>query len=42
MEDVPQFVLFEHAVGYSIFKVKEFEDIGSILSEVLILNFKLI
>ena len=32
--EAPNFVLFEHAVGYSLFKVKEFEDIGQILPEV--------
>lgn len=39
MEDAPQFALFEHAVGYSLFKVKEFEDIGLILPEVCISIF---
>lgn len=34
MEDAPQFVLYEHAVGYSLFKIKEFEDIGLIVPQV--------
>lgn len=34
MSEAPSFVLYEHAVGYALFKVKEFEDIGSILPEV--------
>jgi len=27
-------VLFEHAAGYSLFSVKEFEDVGSFLPQV--------
>lgn len=34
MSEAPQFVLFEHAIGYTLFKVKEFEDIGLILPQV--------
>jgi nucleolar protein 56 len=34
MSDAPQYVLFEHGVGYALFKVKEFEDIGEALPEV--------
>lgn len=30
----PTHVLFEHAVGYTLFKVKEFEDIGNVVPEV--------
>jgi len=32
--EAPHYVLFEHAVGYALFKVKEFEDIGEALPEV--------
>lgn len=35
MSEAPHFVLFEHAVGYTLFKVKEFEDIGLILPQVI-------
>ena len=28
------YVLFEHAAGYALFRVKEFEDIGSLLPQV--------
>lgn len=34
MAEAPNFVLYEHAVGYTLFKVKEFEDIGLINTEV--------
>ncbi|CAD6186857.1 unnamed protein product [Caenorhabditis auriculariae] len=34
MASVPHFVLYEHAVGYSLLKVKEFEDSGLIIPEV--------
>lgn len=34
MAEAPHFVLYEHAVGYLLFKVKEFEDIGLILPQV--------
>ncbi|PAV58483.1 hypothetical protein WR25_17090 [Diploscapter pachys] len=34
MSLVPTHVLYEHAVGYTLFNVKEFEDIGSIIPEV--------
>ncbi|KAI6215717.1 SnoRNA binding domain protein [Aphelenchoides besseyi] len=34
MSEAPNYVLFEHAVGYTLFKVKEFEDIGSMVPEV--------
>lgn len=37
MDEAPHYVLFEHAVGYTLFKVKEFEDIGQILPEVNLL-----
>jgi len=30
--------LYEHAVGYTLLKIKEFEDIGQILPEVFILS----
>ncbi|MCP9261900.1 Nucleolar kke/d repeat protein [Dirofilaria immitis] len=32
--DVPQCVLYEHAIGYVLFRVTEFEDIGSSVSQV--------
>uniref|UniRef100_A0A915EPE3 Nucleolar protein 56 n=1 Tax=Ditylenchus dipsaci TaxID=166011 RepID=A0A915EPE3_9BILA len=35
MSEAPHFMLFEHAVGYTLFKVKEFEDIGLILPQVI-------
>lgn len=35
MAEVPHFVLYEHAVGYALFKVKEFEDAGLIIPEVI-------
>jgi len=28
------YVLFEHAAGYALFRVKEFEDIGALLPQV--------
>uniref|UniRef100_A0A0N5A9S9 Nucleolar protein 56 n=1 Tax=Syphacia muris TaxID=451379 RepID=A0A0N5A9S9_9BILA len=34
MGEAPQFVLYEHAVGYSLLRVKEFEDIGLMIPEV--------
>ena len=34
MAEAPHFVLYEHAIGYVLFKVKEFEDIGLILPQV--------
>ena len=34
MAEAPNWVLFEHAVGYTLFKIKEFEDIGSMIPEV--------
>lgn len=34
MAEVPHFVLYEHAVGYALFKVKEFEDAALIIPEV--------
>ncbi|VBB33959.1 unnamed protein product, partial [Acanthocheilonema viteae] len=34
MGDVPQCVLFEHAVGYVLFRVTEFEDIGMTIPQV--------
>ncbi|GMR57014.1 hypothetical protein PMAYCL1PPCAC_27209 [Pristionchus mayeri] len=34
MSEVPDFVLYEHAVGYALLKVKEFEDAALISSEV--------
>lgn len=34
MSEAPQYVLFEHGVGYALFKVKEFEDIGESIPEV--------
>lgn len=34
MAEAPQFVLYEHAIGYVLFKIKEFEDIGLILPQV--------
>ena len=30
----PNFVLYEHAVGYTLFSVNEFEDIGLMLPQV--------
>lgn len=38
MSEAPNFVIFEHAVGYTLFKVKEFEDIGNIVPEVCFLS----
>lgn len=32
--EAPHFILFEHAIGYALLKVKEFEDIGEALPEV--------
>ncbi|KAL7075585.1 hypothetical protein ACQ4LE_005407 [Meloidogyne hapla] len=32
--EAPNYVLHEHAVGYTLLKIKEFEDIGQILPEV--------
>ncbi|EFP07111.1 hypothetical protein CRE_12866 [Caenorhabditis remanei] len=34
MSEVPHFVLYEHAAGYALMKVKEFEDAGLIVQEV--------
>ena len=34
MAEVPDFVLYEHAVGYALLKVKEFEDAALIAKEV--------
>uniref|UniRef100_A0AC35UIF6 NOSIC domain-containing protein n=1 Tax=Rhabditophanes sp. KR3021 TaxID=114890 RepID=A0AC35UIF6_9BILA len=34
MSEAPNFVLYEHALGYALFKVKEFEDIGMALPQV--------
>ncbi|EJW83355.1 nucleolar protein 5A [Wuchereria bancrofti] len=34
MGDVPQCVLYEHAVGYVLFRVAEFEDIGTSIPQV--------
>lgn len=34
MSEVPHYVLYEHAVGYSLLKIKEFEDAALILQEV--------
>lgn len=34
MAEAPNFILFEHAVGYTLLKVKEFEDIGNVVPEV--------
>uniref|UniRef100_A0A0R3RQB9 Nucleolar protein 56 n=1 Tax=Elaeophora elaphi TaxID=1147741 RepID=A0A0R3RQB9_9BILA len=34
MGDVPQCVLFEHAIGYTLFRVAEFEDIGMSIPQV--------
>ncbi|KIH66989.1 snoRNA binding domain protein [Ancylostoma duodenale] len=34
MSEVPHYVLYEHAVGYALMKVKEFEDAGLIIQEV--------
>jgi len=36
--EAPNYVLYEHAVGYTLLKIKEFEDIGQILPEVFILS----
>ena len=30
----PHFVLFEHAAGYGLFKVKEFEEVATFLPQV--------
>ncbi|KAI1724044.1 snoRNA binding domain, fibrillarin domain-containing protein [Ditylenchus destructor] len=35
MAEAPHFILFEHAVGYTLLKVKEFEDIGLMLPQVV-------
>ncbi|PIC27141.1 hypothetical protein B9Z55_019482 [Caenorhabditis nigoni] len=34
MSEVPHFVLYEHAAGYALMKIKEFEDAGLIVQEV--------
>lgn len=34
MSEVPHYVLYEHAVGYVLMKIKEFEDLGLIIHEV--------
>lgn len=34
MSEAPNFVLYEHAVGYALLRVKEFEDIGMMIPEV--------
>ncbi|VDM29672.1 unnamed protein product [Toxocara canis] len=34
MGEAPRYVLYEHAVGYTLLKVKEFEDIGLMIPEV--------
>ncbi|VDK28521.1 unnamed protein product, partial [Anisakis simplex] len=34
MSDAPRYVLYEHAVGYALLRVKEFEDIGLMIPEV--------
>ncbi|KAK5965947.1 NOSIC domain-containing protein [Trichostrongylus colubriformis] len=34
MSEVPHYVLYEHAVGYALMKIKEFEDAGLIIQEV--------
>lgn len=34
MSEVPHFVLYEHAAGYALMKIKEFDDAGLILQEV--------
>ncbi|CAB3397380.1 unnamed protein product [Caenorhabditis bovis] len=34
MSEVPHFVLYEHAIGYALLKVKEFEDAGLVAQEV--------
>lgn len=34
MFQAKQFVLFEHAAGYALFNVREFEEIGSFLAQV--------
>ncbi|VDN04923.1 unnamed protein product [Thelazia callipaeda] len=34
MGDVPQFILYEHAIGYVLFRVKEFEEIGMAIPQV--------
>lgn len=39
MSEAPNYVLFEHAVGYTLFKVKEFEDIGNVVPEVRLIRF---
>lgn len=40
MGDVPQCVLFEHAIGYVLFRVMEFEDIGISIPQVSFLFLK--
>ncbi|MFH4982545.1 hypothetical protein AB6A40_009254 [Gnathostoma spinigerum] len=34
MSEFPQFILYEHAVGYALLRVREFEDIGLAIPEV--------
>ncbi|WKY11028.1 hypothetical protein Q1695_002960 [Nippostrongylus brasiliensis] len=34
MSEVPHYVLYEHAVGYALMKIKEFEDAGLVIQEV--------
>lgn len=36
MAESPQFVLYEHAVGYALFRIKEFEEIGQAIPEVCV------
>lgn len=34
--EAPTFVLYEHAAGYALFRLKEFEEIGNILPQVCV------
>uniref|UniRef100_A0A914XM73 Nucleolar protein 56 n=1 Tax=Plectus sambesii TaxID=2011161 RepID=A0A914XM73_9BILA len=34
MSEAPQYVLYEHAAGYALFRVKEFEETGQIIPQV--------
>ena len=42
MAEVPHYVLYEHAVGYALFKIKEFEDAALIIPEVCCINISII
>lgn len=41
MAEAPRYVLYEHAVGYALLRVKEFEDIGLMIPQVGLHEFVL-